>query len=96
MVMVAKSMETAINSLKDFVPMADFSQPDPLSEDMYFAGQAIKAIEKDEGFSDEDLVDAALVITNQPSIAKVYLLLKGKEARTSFLLGHMEKLRNKD
>ena len=95
MAMVAKSMEAAVNSLEDFVSMADFSQRDPLSEDMNIHALAIEAIEKDEGFSVEDFVDAVLVITDKPFLAKAYLLINGKEARTSFLLSHMEKLRNK-
>jgi len=94
MTALANSMETAIDLLKDIVSGA--SQCTPRSEALKIQAQAMEAIEKDEGFSDEDIKDAALVIADNPSTANTYLHVKNKQARKSFLLHMMEKLRNKD
>jgi hypothetical protein len=91
MMMLAKSMETAIDSLKDII--LGISQSARCSEASKIETQAMEAIKKDEGFSDEDIKDAALVIENHPSTANMYLSIKSKGARKSFLLRHMEKLK---
>jgi ATP-dependent protease HslVU (ClpYQ) peptidase subunit len=94
MAALANSMETAFDLLKDIVSGA--SQCTPRSEALKIQAQAMEAIEKDEGFSDEDIKDAALVIADNPSTANTYLHIKNKHARKSYLLHMMEKLRNKD
>ena len=94
MVEIASSLETAIDSLKDMV--SGPIQGAPRSEALEIGARAIRAIEMDEGFSVDDLVDAALVIQGNHLIAKVYLSTKNKKERTSFLLHHMEKLKRGD
>jgi hypothetical protein len=93
MIMLAKSMETAIYSLKDIILGSYQSAPCP--EGLKIEAQAMEAIKKDEGFSDGDIKDAALVIENHPSVANMYLSIKSKGARKLFLLHYMKKLRKK-
>jgi hypothetical protein len=92
---MASSMEAAIDSLKDMM-MVTAVQRVPRSEALEIETRAIEAIEMDEGFSAEDFADAAMVIANNPSLANVYLHIKNKAARTSYLLHYMEKLRRDD
>jgi hypothetical protein len=91
MVMLASSMEIAINSLKDMVTCA--VQHTPRSEALELSAKAIKGVKMNEGFSDEDLVDAALAISNNLTVANIYLHMKNKTARKLYLLHHMEKLK---
>lgn len=93
MTTMADSMEAAIDRLSDTV--AGTSQCAPLSEAFKIEAEAIETIEEEEGFSNENVKGAALVITNNPAVANMYLHMKNKTARKSFLLHHMEKLVNK-
>jgi hypothetical protein len=97
MVALAKSIETSFEKLKDILDMVSTTQrtPSPCSGDMEIVGRAIEAIERDEGFSDVDFVNAALVIENT-STAKKYLSIKNKEERKLFLLHRIEKFKTHD
>jgi len=65
MVTVANLVETAIDSLRDIVSgKPSTNQSSPHLEAMMLT-QAIKAIERDEGFSDNELMDTVLAIENQ-------------------------------
>ena len=57
---------------------------------------AMEAIQNDEGFSDKDIVDAASTLQEDPGIASMYLLIKSKKARTTFLLRKMKKFKGED
>ena len=91
MSIMAGSMETSIDSLKDTI--TDVVQRTPHSEARDLEAQAIKAIEKGEDFDFNDLAYAARVMTGQPSRANMYLSMESKGARTSYLLGMMEELK---
>ncbi len=94
MVIVANSVEIAIDSLKDIVTGNGKTESTPqLEGTLSSESRAIKAIENDEGFSDEELKDAILVIENNPKHAEMYLSLERKGARTSYLRHHMKELK---
>ena len=57
---------------------------------------AMEAIQNDEGFSDKDIVDAVSTLQEDPGIASMYLLIKSKKARTTFLLRKMKKFKGED
>jgi hypothetical protein len=90
MTTIASSMESSMDSYADKI--TDAFQRAPRSEALEVAGQAIETIEDEEGFSGDDLTDAAVVIAQSKEVANVYLHLKGKAARTSFLLRCMRDL----
>jgi hypothetical protein len=96
MARMTSSMERAIDLLKDII--SEIQRPPRSSRSDVFevTARAIRTIEKDEGLSDEDLANAALVITDNPSVADEYLDIKNKRARTCYLLHHMEKLKRGD
>jgi hypothetical protein len=90
----ANSMEAAIDSLQEMVRVTGILQRDPLPGVLKIQSRAIEAIELNEGFSRKDLVDAAVVIANNPPVALMYLSIKNDSEgmRRDFLLSEMEKL----
>ena len=91
---VANSVETAIDSLKDIATgNAGTSQSVPRLEATILF-RAIKAIEKDEGFSDNELKDALLAIEKNPQLAEMYLSLERKGTRALYLRHHMDGVQN--
>ena len=52
---------------------------------------AIQMIEEDEGFSDDDLASATTCIMSNEGLAKMYVLLKSRGARSSLIRAHMHK-----
>ena len=86
-------METSMELFADRFTTS--TQSAPRSEAFEVTARAMEAIEEDEGFSDEDLKDAVLIIGNDPMIAHMYLNHKRKTARTTYLLHHMEERRKK-
>ena len=96
MVTVANLVETAIDSLRDIVsgkPSTDQSSP---HLEATMLTQAIKAIERDEGFSDNELMDAVLAIENNLKRVETYLSLGSKGTRTLYLRHHMGELKKYD
>ncbi len=90
MTTTAASVEKFVDSLKDMVSAMQHDSDDtPRSKDLEIAGQAI---EKDEGFSPEDIKDAALVIVKDPTIASAYLSITNKGARSALLRRCMKQL----
>jgi len=99
-------METAFDSLKDMA--TGTTQRTLRSEALELEAKATEAIENDEGFSDEDLKDAALAIgkletirlyamdpiANNPMVTNMYLHMKNNTARRRYHLHHMEMLRD--
>jgi len=90
MTTTAASVEKFVDSLKD---MVSAMQHTPRSKDLEIAAQAIEAIEKDEGFSPDDIKDAALVTVKEPPIASAYLSITNKGARTALLLCCMKRFK---
>ena len=89
----AASVEKFVDSLKDMVSAMQHDSDDtPRSKDLEIAAQAIEAIEKDEGFSPEDIKNAALVIVDDPPFASAYLSITNKGARTALLRRCMKQL----
>ena len=86
----AASVEKFVDSLKDLV--SAMQHDTPRSKDLEIAAQAIEAIEKDEGFSPEDIKNAALVIVDDPPFASAYLSITNKGARTALLRRCMKQL----
>ncbi len=91
MATLVNSMEAAIDSLKETVRVTGIFQRDPLPEVLETQTRAIEAIELNEGFSTKDLVDAALVIENNPPIAYMYLSIENEGMRRDFLLSQMKR-----
>jgi hypothetical protein len=91
MTSMGNSMETAMELFAD--KLSDSMQRIPRSEAFEVTARALEAIEEDEGFSDNDLKDAALVIGNDPMVAHMYLHYKSQTARRNYLLHHMEERR---
>jgi hypothetical protein len=54
--------------------------------------RALAAITEDEGFSDDELGVAGMVIEGHPSRANMYLSLKTKGVRTSYIRRQMKML----
>ena len=88
---VANSIETAIDTLTGTITNA--SQHTSRSENLRVQSQAMNAIEMNEGFSNQDLRDAAIAKGNDPQVANMYLTIKNKIMRKDFLLFHMENIR---
>jgi hypothetical protein len=91
MTTMANLMENAMETIAEKFTRA--MQQAPRSEALQVTAQAIEIIEMEEGFSDEDLKDAALVIGNSPEVANMYLHMKSKTACRNYLLDSMEKRR---
>jgi GTP cyclohydrolase III len=91
---MASSMDTAFDSLKDMFVGA--TQSAPRSESLEIQTQAMEAIERDEGLSKEDFLDAVTAMTSNISAANAYLHIKDKALRTSYLLRQMEKFKKYD
>jgi len=92
--MVAGSMENAFGLLKDMV--SDSFQCAQCSGAMEAEARALEAIEMEEGISNKDIRDAALIIENNPSFANLYLHMKSEGTCKDFLHYHIEKLKNCD
>jgi hypothetical protein len=91
MTAIASSVETSIDSLVGMV--AGARQHTPQSVALELESRTMKSIEKNEGLLDEDLDIAAMVMANHPACVNMYLSLKKKGSRTSYLLREMENLR---
>ena len=92
---VASSMDSAIVELKNIFAVPDNTgntQSAPRLEGT-LKSQAIKAIERDEGLSVDELMDAVLVLENDPQRADLYLSIENKAVRTSYLRLYMNTLR---
>ena len=63
---VACSMETGVNSVKDIITGVVQRTTHLSSEAWGLESRVMEAIEIDEGFSDEDIKNAALIITYNP------------------------------
>jgi hypothetical protein len=87
---MGNSVETAMESLKDAINGS--TQRAPRSEAWDIIPEALKAIETDEGFSDEDIKDAACIVAKDPMLGYTYLNMKSKTARTAFLRHQMNEL----
>ena len=88
---MAGSLEVAFESLRDMVTGA--VQRTAQSEALELQARAMDIIEEDEGFSGDDLADAALAITNNTMVANIYVNMKNKTARRKYLLRNMEMLK---
>jgi hypothetical protein len=84
-------MGIALGSLKDV--LRDGFQLSTRSN-LDIETKALKAIQKDEGFSQEDLACTAMAIAEHPGRANAYLGLDDRGSRKTYILSLMEKLRN--
>jgi hypothetical protein len=84
MKMMASLMKTALSLLTGTIQHA------PHLEAMQITNQAIEAIENDKGFSDENLKDAVMVISNNLLHATAYLGIKSKVVQSSYILELMK------
>jgi hypothetical protein len=90
MTTVASSVETALDTYGERLKCAfEFT---PRSEALEVASNAIEVIEEEEGLSDEELMQAAMVVKD-PTIANIYLRMKRKSARSAFLRCQIEEFR---
>jgi hypothetical protein len=92
MMIVANSVETAINMLRDLATgKTSTSQSGPPLK-VTISSQAIKAIEKDKGFSNCELMNTILAIENNLRLTELYLSLENKGTRTLYIRHHMEEI----
>jgi hypothetical protein len=80
---VGDSMEGSFETIRGMVTEAFQIAPRPVRLDI--EAKAMKAIEEDEGFDEDDIVRAAIVIAQNTSCANVYLNISNKRARTAYI-----------
>jgi hypothetical protein len=89
---IGDSMENSFVTIRGMVSDSFHIAPRPVSLDI--GAQAMQTIEEEEDLSEEDLVRAEMVITQNTSCANVYLHISNKRARTLYLLKMMGELNN--
>jgi hypothetical protein len=92
---VASSVDSAIMELKNIFAVPNNTgnaQSAPRLEGT-LKSQAIKAIERDKGLSVDELMDAVLVLENDPQRTDSYLSIEKKAVCTSYLRLHMNTLK---
>jgi len=89
MTIVAKSMGSSIDSLKDIINGASQAAS---SSHLKIESQAIEAIENDEGFDSEKLTYTVMAITDKSGSANAYLSLKSQKGRSNYICGLMKNL----
>ena len=87
---MANKMENAIELLADVV--TGTNQCTPRTEALDIESWAMMAIAKEEGFSDDDLAIAGMVMENNPSRANMYLSLPTQEVHTKYIRRQMNKI----
>jgi hypothetical protein len=104
-VTVAQGMETMLSSLDNALStLTDMvisttqvtQQKTPCSEALELQTWAMEAIERDEDFMKEEVLDASQVIITDTSLANMYLTFKDKALHTSFLHRHMKAIKKHD
>ncbi|KAI9438869.1 hypothetical protein BJY52DRAFT_1229744 [Lactarius psammicola] len=80
---LAGALAEMVNAIRHPAPSATTPIIDPRST-------AMMIIEKEEGFSDEDLACAARCIVASEELATIYVALKSQGARTALIQGRME------
>jgi hypothetical protein len=90
--MMTNTLDNVLGSLTNIA--TGKTQHAPRSEAaLALESRAMEAIEKDENFMQEELLDASQIITSDSSLANMYLTFKNKALRTSFLLRHMKNIK---
>lgn len=95
---MSSSLDNALSTLTDMVISTTqvTQQKTPRSEALELQTRAMEAIERDEDFTKEEVLDASQVIITDTSLANMYLTFKDKALRTSFLRRHMKAIKKHD
>jgi hypothetical protein len=94
---LADAMQAAASTMRPpnhaVALQAAFTQAGPVANTNGGIPMAIAMIEANEGFSDDDLVDAAGCLTADPNLATTYTSIASQSARSRFIRKQMDKFR---
>jgi hypothetical protein len=99
MTSIFASVDTAVDVLREVVINRKSNKhhsydtcPNPLKVET-FLSWAMAAIQANEGFLQEGIIDATEVMLNKPSVIELYLLIEDTGTCSIFLLNQMKKLK---
>jgi DNA-binding XRE family transcriptional regulator len=93
MTVMAESMGSSIDSLKDMITGA--SQAAQLGK-LKIETKTIEAIENNKGFDDEELAYAVMAIVNNSAAANRYLSMRSEKGRSTYIRKLMKNIKNEN